>query len=66
MSTPQVSTIAAVPAVPAQAKSDLLHTPAVRAALPFINGGLAGKQTHWKRCISCNLYETTSLPLLQA
>jgi len=44
MSTPQVSTIAAVPAAPAQTKQDLLHTPAVRAALPFINGGLAGKQ----------------------
>lgn len=27
---------------PAQAKQDLLHTPAMRAALPFINGGLAG------------------------
>lgn len=27
---------------PAQAKKDFLHTPAVRAALPFINGGLAG------------------------
>lgn len=27
---------------PAQAKNDFLHTPAVRAALPFVNGGLAG------------------------
>ena len=27
---------------PIQAKNDFLHTPAVRAALPFINGGLAG------------------------
>lgn len=27
---------------PAQAKTDFLHTPAVRAALPFVNGGLAG------------------------
>jgi len=27
---------------PAQAKKDFLHTPAVRAALPFVNGGLAG------------------------
>ena len=27
---------------PTQAKKDLLHLPAVRAALPFINGGLAG------------------------
>lgn len=27
---------------PTQAKQDFLHTPAVRAALPFVNGGLAG------------------------
>ncbi|RMZ81671.1 hypothetical protein DV737_g2370, partial [Chaetothyriales sp. CBS 132003] len=27
---------------PAQAKNDFLHRPAVRAALPFINGGLSG------------------------
>ena len=27
---------------PAQAKNDFLHTPAVRAALPFVNGGIAG------------------------
>ena len=27
---------------PVQAKNDFLHTPAVRAALPFVNGGLAG------------------------
>ncbi|KAI9818776.1 MAG: putative mitochondrial 2-oxoglutarate/malate carrier protein [Pycnora praestabilis] len=27
---------------PVAAKNDLLHTPAMRAALPFINGGLAG------------------------
>ena len=27
---------------PVQAKQDFLHTPAVRAALPFVNGGLAG------------------------
>ena len=27
---------------PAQTKSDLLHHPVVRSALPFINGGLAG------------------------
>ncbi|RMZ86719.1 hypothetical protein DV736_g6054, partial [Chaetothyriales sp. CBS 134916] len=27
---------------PAQAKHDFLHQPAVRAALPFINGGLSG------------------------
>lgn len=35
---------AAVEAVnnPKQAKNDFLHTPAMRAALPFVNGGLAG------------------------
>ena len=35
---------AAVEAVnnPKQAKQDFLHTPAVRAALPFVNGGLSG------------------------
>jgi solute carrier family 25 (mitochondrial oxoglutarate transporter), member 11 len=27
---------------PAKAKNDFLHTPFVRAALPFVNGGLAG------------------------
>jgi solute carrier family 25 (mitochondrial oxoglutarate transporter), member 11 len=27
---------------PVQAKNDFLHTPVVRAALPFVNGGLAG------------------------
>jgi len=27
---------------PKQAKQDFLHTPVVRAALPFVNGGLAG------------------------
>lgn len=27
---------------PAQAKNDFLHKPVVRAALPFVNGGLAG------------------------
>lgn len=27
---------------PTQAKKDFLHVPAVRAALPFVNGGLAG------------------------
>src|SRR5689334_14611586 len=27
---------------PKQAKTDFLHTPAVRAALPFVNGGLSG------------------------
>lgn len=27
---------------PVQAKQNFLHTPAVRAALPFVNGGLAG------------------------
>ena len=56
MSTPQVSTIAAVPAAPAQAKQDLLHTPAVRAALPFINGGLAGKQCHLQWRVSRHLH----------
>jgi len=27
---------------PVQAKSDFLHAPFVRSALPFVNGGLAG------------------------
>lgn len=27
---------------PAQAKREFLHTPLMRTALPFINGGLAG------------------------
>lgn len=30
---------------PKKAKSDFLHTPIVRAALPFFNGGVAGEQS---------------------
>lgn len=36
------NTVKAAVENPRQASADFLHRPAVRAALPFINGGLAG------------------------